>query len=139
VSTHTSSRMVKVGDRASFTKSFSHEDVVLFAEVSGDHNPIHLNEEYAADTRFGRPIVHGILTAGLVSSVLGNELPGPGSVYLSQMLRFRAPVYYGDTVTAIVEVTAVREDKPIVTLRTTCFNQAGQVVVEGEAVLLVPT
>ena len=105
---------------------------------SGDHNPVHLDEAYAAKTRFGHPIAHGMLVAGLISAVLGTELPGPGSIYLSQTLHFRAPVYIGDQVTATVEVVAIRPDKPIVTMKTVCTNQSGQIVLEGEAVLLLP-
>jgi acyl dehydratase len=128
--------MIKIGDTASSTKSFSNEDVLSFAEISGDKNPIHLDEQYAATTRFGKRLVHGILTSGMISALLGMQLPGPGSIYLTQTLNFRAPVYIGDTITATVTVTKLREDKPIVTLDTTCKNQDGVVVIDGEAVLL---
>jgi acyl dehydratase len=127
-----------VGDEARLSKMFSRRDVDRFAEISGDHNPIHLDEEFAASSRFGRPIVHGMLTAGLISGVLGTELPGPGCIYLSQTLTFRAPVFIGDTITAVVQVASVRDDKPIVVFTTTCTNQDSVVVIEGEAVLLVP-
>jgi acyl dehydratase len=128
--------MIKIGDTASSTKSFSNEDVLSFAEISGDKNPIHLDDQYAATTRFGKRLVHGILTSGMISALLGMQLPGPGSIYLTQTLNFRAPVYIGDTITATVTVTKLREDKPIVTLDTTCKNQDGVVVIDGEAVLL---
>jgi 3-hydroxybutyryl-CoA dehydratase len=128
----------KAGDSAEVSKTITEEDVRAFAELTGDRNPVHLDEEYASTTRFGRRIVHGMLGASLISAVLANELPGRGSVYLSQTLRFTAPVFIGDTVTARVTVTRVREDKPVVTLETVCTNQRGERVVEGEAVVLAP-
>lgn len=128
---------IKVGDKAQLTKVFSKEDVESFAHISGDYNPIHLDELFSAKTRFGRCIVHGMLVSGLISAVLGMHLPGPGSIYLSQELRFLRPVYIEDTITALVEVVSIREDKPIVTLKTLCVNQAGQNVIEGIAVLLL--
>ena len=128
---------LKVGDAAEMQKTIADEDVRAFAELTGDRNPVHLDEEYAAATRFGRRIAHGMLGASLISAVLANELPGRGTVYLSQTLRFTAPVFPGDTVTARVVVRAVREDKPVVTLETFCTNQRGERVVEGEAVVLV--
>ena len=127
----------KVGDAATRTKTITDEDIRAFAELSGDRNPVHLDDEYASGTRFGRRIAHGMLAASLVSATLANELPGRGSVYLSQTLRFVAPVFPGDTVTARVEVTKVREDKPIVTLETVCTNQRGEKLIEGEAVVLL--
>jgi acyl dehydratase len=128
--------MIKVGDSASITKSFSDTDVRKFAEISGDKNPVHLDDDYAAQTQFKRRLVHGILVTGLISAVLGTELPGEGSIYLNQSIKFRAPVFIGDTVTATVTVIKVREDKPIITLETICKNQDDVVVIEGEAVLL---
>ncbi len=128
----------KVGDSAEVSKTITDADVRAFAELTGDRNPVHLDEDYASSTRFGRRIAHGMIGASLISTVLASELPGPGSVYLSQTLRFTAPVYVGDTVTARVSVTRVRDDKPIVTLETVCTNQRGERVVEGEAVVLAP-
>jgi acyl dehydratase len=128
---------LKVGDAAEVSKTITDEDVRAFAELMGDRNPVHLDEEYAAQTRFGRRIAHGMLGASLISAVLANELPGRGTVYLSQTLKFTAPVFLGDTVTARVVVKHVREDKPVVTLETVCTNQRGERVVEGEAVVLV--
>ena len=128
---------LKVGDSAETRKTIADEDVRAFAELTGDRNPVHLDEEYAASTRFGRRIAHGMLGASLISAVLANELPGRGTVYLSQTLRFTAPVFLGDTVTARVTVKSVREDKPVVTLETVCTNERGERVVEGEAVVLV--
>ena len=127
----------KVGDAATRSKTITDEDIRAFAELSGDRNPVHLDDEYAAGTRFGRRIAHGMIAASLVSAALANELPGPGSVYLSQTLRFVAPVFPGDTVTARVEVTKVREDKPVVTLETVCTNERGERLIEGEAVVLL--
>ncbi len=127
----------KIGDAATRTKTITDDDIRTFAELSGDYNPIHLDDEYAASTRFGRRIAHGMLAASLISATLANELPGRGTVYLSQSLRFVAPVFPGDTVTARVTVTKVREDKPIVTLETVCTNQNGEPVVRGEAVVLL--
>ena len=130
--------MIKVGDSASISKSFSDADVRSFAEISGDKNPVHLDDEYAAQTQFKKRLVHGMLAAGLISAVLGTELPGEGCIYLTQNINFRAPVFLGDTVTATVTVSKVREDKPIITLETVCKNQDDVVVIEGEAVLLAP-
>jgi len=130
--------MISIGDSASLTKTFSDEDVRTFALISGDNNPIHLDDEYAAGTRFGRRLAHGILTSGLISAVLGTLLPGPGSVYIKQTLYFRAPVYIGDTITAKVTVREMRDDKPIATFDTVCAKPDGTVVIEGEAVLLLP-
>ncbi len=129
--------MIKIGDSASITKTFSDADVRKFAEISGDKNPIHLDEAYAEKTQFKRRLVHGMLVTGLISAVLGTELPGKGSIYLSQSLKFCAPVFIGDTITATVTVIKVREDKPIITLETLCKNQDERVAIEGEAVLLV--
>jgi len=127
----------QVGDSVSVTKTFTQEEVERFSELSLDTNPIHLDPAYAEDSIFGRRIVHGMLVASLFSGLLGNELPGEGSIYLGQTLRFTAPVHAGDDVTATVEVTHIREDKPIVTLSTTCVNAEGTVVIEGEAVIKV--
>jgi 3-hydroxybutyryl-CoA dehydratase len=127
-----------VGDQASLAKTFSPRDVLAFAEASGDRNPIHLDEAFAANSRFGRPIVHGMLSAGLISAVLGTELPGAGSIYLSQSLRFRAPVFVGDTITATVTVRSIRSDKPVLVLETVCMNESAEVVIDGEAVMLIP-
>ena len=130
--------MIKVGETASLTKTFTENDVRTFADISEDHNPIHIDPEFAATTRFERCIVHGMLTAGMISAVLGMQLPGPGCIYLKQELNFRAPVYFGDTITAKVIVKNVREDKPIITLETVCTNQDGTTVIDGEAILRVP-
>ena len=122
-----------VGQTASLQKTFTEADIATFAEISLDSNPIHLSDEYAKKTVFGARVVHGILTAGLISAVIANRLPGPGSIYLGQDLRFTAPVFLGDTVTAQVEIAELREDKKIVKLTTTCVNQHGQAVITGLA------
>jgi len=96
-------------------------------------NPIHMSDKYAEDTIFGKRIVHGILTSGLISAVLANKLPGPGAIYMGQELRFTSPVYLGDDITAEVEVVELREDKKIVKLSTTCVNQDGKTVISGVA------
>ena len=126
------------GDKASRSLTITDQAIQAFADLTGDHNPVHLDDSYAAGTRFGRRIAHGMIAAGLISATLANDLPGPGSVYLSQTLQFKAPVFPGDTVTATVEVRSVRPDKPIVTLSTLCTKQDGTLVIEGEAVILVP-
>jgi 3-hydroxybutyryl-CoA dehydratase len=128
---------LNIGDSASISKTITDADIHAFAEVSGDHNPLHLDDEYAAKTRFGRRIAHGMLSASLISAVLANELPGAGSVYLSQTLKFVKPVFPGDTVTARVTVTEIRDDKPIVKLETVCLNQRDETVLQGEARVLI--
>jgi 3-hydroxybutyryl-CoA dehydratase len=124
------------GDKASRTTTITDEMIRAFAELTGDANPVHLDDAYAAGTRFGRRIAHGMIAAGLISATLANDLPGAGTVYLSQTLQFKAPVFPGDTITTTVEVKNVRPDKPIVTLTTACKNQNDVVVLEGEAVVL---
>lgn len=126
------------GQKATLTKTFTEADILAFAEASGDHNPVHLDEAYAQTTRFGKRIAHGMLVAGLISAVLGTQLPGPGTIYLGQELSFKAPVFIGDTITAAIEVATVRDSKPIATLTTTCTNQNGEVVIEGKAVVIYP-
>lgn len=127
----------KVGDSASRSKTITDADIRAFAVATGDHNPLHLDETYASHSRFGRRIAHGMLSASLFSALLANDLPGPGSIYLSQSLRFVAPVFVDDTITARVTVTAVRDDKPILTLDTVCVNQHDEVVIKGEASVLI--
>ena len=124
---------IKIGQKASVTKTFKDEDVRKFAEVSMDVNPIHLDDEYAKKTVFGQRIVHGIVTCGLISAVLANKLPGEGTIYLGQEVRFTSPVLLGDTITAEVEVAEMRDDKHIIKLNTVCKNQDGKVVVSGVA------
>lgn len=127
----------KVGDSAEITRTIEQTEIDAFAEITGDHNPVHVDEEFAKSTRFGRRIAHGMLTASLISSVLANKLPGEGSIYLGQTLQFVAPVFPGDEVTARVTVKEIREDKPILKLETICLKQGGEVVIRGEATVLV--
>jgi 3-hydroxybutyryl-CoA dehydratase len=129
---------LSVGLKASFGKTITEADIVLFAAVTGDTNPMHLNAEYASRTVFGERIAHGMLAAGLITKVLGTQLPGPGTIYMSQTLHFRAPVRIGQTVIAEVEVLALHPEKHRATLRTTC-TVAGTPVLEGEAFVAVPT
>jgi 3-hydroxybutyryl-CoA dehydratase len=126
----------KIGDTASLSKTITEADIQAFADVTGDHNPIHLDEEFAAQSRFGRRIVHGMLSASLISAAIANKLPGEGSIYLAQTLRFVLPVFLGDEITARVTVIDVRPDKPILKLQTLCINQHGQTVIDGEATVL---
>ena len=128
---------IKLGDSFSSSRLVTDELIRQFAEVSGDYNPIHLDDEVAKTTRFGRRIAHGMLSGAFISSILGWELTERRIVYLSQTLKFTAPVFIGDTVTATATVTNIREDKPIVTLETICTNQDGDTLVTGEAVVMV--
>jgi 3-hydroxybutyryl-CoA dehydratase len=128
---------ISIGQTASLTKTIAEADISMFADVTGDRNPLHLDEVFAQKTRFRGRIAHGILSAGLISAVLGMKLPGPGSIYLSQNLNFLKPVKIGDVITATVEVVRYRQDKGIVTLDTRCTNQDGVEVLSGEAVLLI--
>jgi acyl dehydratase len=126
---------LKVGDTARRSRRISARDIELFTELTGDRNPLHYDEEAAARSRFGRLIVQGGVTSGLLNAVVAEDLPGPGSVFLHVDWSFRAPVSPGDEITAEVEVVAVREDKPLTTLRTTIVNQEGVVVLEGTALV----
>jgi acyl dehydratase len=128
---------LKIGDKFSIGKQITDKVVRDFAELSGDFNPIHLDEEFAKNTRFGRRIAHGMISGALISAVLGFELNDRKIVYLSQTLKFTAPVFIDDTVTATATVTNIREDKPIVTVETICTNQNDEIVVKGEAVIMV--
>jgi 3-hydroxybutyryl-CoA dehydratase len=127
----------KEGESATLVKTITQSDIEQFAELVGDRNPVHVNPDFAKKTRFGRPIAHGMWGLSLVSAVLGTKLPGPGTIYLSQTVQFKAPVFAGDTLTAKVKVLEVRQDKPIVKLETTCENQKGELILMGESVVLV--
>ena len=129
---------LEIGQKSSMRKTITEADVSAFAQISGDTNPVHLDKEYAAKSIFKERIAHGMLTAGLISAVLGTQLPGVGSIYLSQSLKFLAPVKLGDTVEAEVEVIEKLEEKNRVRLRTVCRNQSGQVVIDGEALIMPP-
>jgi len=126
---------VKVGDKATRRKLVSARDIELFTELTGDRNPLHYDDDAAGRSRFGRRIVQGGVTTGLLNAVVAEDLPGPGSVFLHVDWSFRAPVYPGDELTAEVEVLELREDKPISKLRTTIANQAGTVVLDGTALV----
>ena len=129
---------LEIGMVRSLTKTVTDHDIALFAEVSTDRNPVHLDEDYAQDTIFGGRIAHGMLTAGLVSAVIGEQLPGHGTVYLGQSLKFLGPVRPGDTVRAEVEVTGIDHARRRVTLDTRCLV-AGRKVLAGEALVLAPS
>jgi len=127
----------KIGDSYSTSREVTDELIRKFADVSGDHNPIHLDEEFAKKTRFGRRIAHGMLSGAFISAVLGAEFKERKIVYLSQTMKFIAPVFIGDTVTATGTVTKIREERGIVTLETICTNQSGETLVKGEAVVMI--
>lgn len=126
---------LRVGQQATFSKTINDADILLFAGVSGDHNAIHVNEEFAATTRFGGRIAHGFLTASVISAAVANQLPGPGTVYISQQLNFRAPVRPGQTVDAVVRVSAIDAVRRRVTLDTVC-RVGDTVVVDGQALVM---
>ena len=126
---------IKVGDDASISRTITEAHIVAFAGLTGDMNPLHVDAEYAAKSMFGERIAHGMLVAGLISAVIGNDLPGPNSIYLGQELKFTAPVKIGDTLTVTVTVTEKRDDKRIIKLRTIATNQRGEMVVDGSAVI----
>jgi len=126
--------MLEIGKSATFTKKITESDINTFAEISGDHNPIHVDEEAAKKSVFGRRIAHGMLSASFISAVLGMYLPGEGTIYLGQNLKFLKPVDIGDEITAKVTVAeVVNADKGIYKLSTQCFNQKDEMVIDGEA------
>ena len=129
--------ILTIGQKATRTQTITDEMIRTFAALTGDSNPVHLDDAFAATTRFGRRIAHGMLAASLISAALANDLPGPGTVYLSQSIQFKAPVFPGDTITAIIEVKSIRNDKPIAILTTICVNQENVTIIEGEAAVLM--
>lgn len=129
---------IKIGDSAEFSKTISEADIYLFAGITGDFNPAHINEEYAKDTFFKGRIAHGMLFAGFISAVIGCQLPGPGSIYIKQDLKFRAPGRIGDTVTAKVTVVEIIAEKNRVILQTICTNQEGVLLLDGQATISPP-
>ena len=129
---------LSVGERSSFSKTISESDIYLFAGVTGDLNPAHINEAYAHGTFFKERIAHGMLLAGFISAVIGCHLPGPGTIYIKQDLKFLAPARIGDTITAEATVTEIISEKNRVILKTTCTNQDGITVLEGEAMVSPP-
>jgi 3-hydroxybutyryl-CoA dehydratase len=128
---------LSVGQSAELVRTVTEADIVAFAAVTGDANPVHLDADYAATTSFGERIAHGMLSAGYISAVLGTALPGPGAIYLSQSLKFKRPVKIGDAVTARATVTEIDAAKARVTFTTVCLVN-GKAVVDGEAVVMVP-
>jgi 3-hydroxybutyryl-CoA dehydratase len=127
---------INVGDAAEFSKTISEFDVYQFAGLSGDFNPVHVNKEFAKDSLFNERIAHGMLVGSFISTILGTKLPGENTIYLSQNLKFVAPVKIGDTVTAKVEVTEKRDDRQIIKLKTQVLNQHGKIVIDGEAAVM---
>ena len=126
---------LKIGDRASIIKRFVDEDILIFSELSNDKNPIHLDSNFASKTNFGRKIVHGMLIASLFSGLLGEKLPGKGTIYLGQTITFIKPVFINEEVTASVEIQYIGKDKPIYTLKTICETKLNGIVVDGEAIV----
>ena len=129
---------LNVGEKASIHRKVSSFDVYTFAEISGDVNPLHVNKEFASKSLFRERVAHGFLTSALVSAVIGTRLPGPGTIYMSQNLVFVAPVMFGDTIEAEVEITEKNMEKNRVMLKITCRNQHGQIVLEGGSVVKPP-
>ena len=123
---------IQVGQKARRSKTVSARDVELYAEITGDRNPLHFDAAFAAGTRFGRLVAQGGITSGMLNALVAMDLPGPGTVFMSQSLKYLAPTYLGDTLTAEVEVLAVKPDKPVCQLKATITNQDGTVVLEGE-------
>lgn len=130
---------IQIGQTTTYSKTLGERDLVLFAEVSGDVNPVHLDPEFAATTMFGERIAHGMWTGALISAALALQLPGPGTIYLGQTLSFRAPVKLGDTITVKLTVTEKRDDKKFVTLECEATNQHGKTVAKGPAQVIAPT
>lgn len=129
---------LKIGEKATFSKTITEFDIYSFAGISGDFNPIHINEQYANTTKFNKRISHGMLTASLISTVIGNQLPGVGTIYLSQSTKFLKPVYIGDTITASVSIEEIHIEKNTVKISSNCSNQNGQIVLVGESLVLAP-
>jgi 3-hydroxybutyryl-CoA dehydratase len=129
---------LKVGERAHFAKTVSESDIYLYAGVTGDFNPAHTNEEYAGKSFFKTRIAHGMMTAGFISTVMANHLPGPGTIYISQSVNFLAPVRIGDTITAVAEVVELDPEQNRARMKTYCLNQDGAKVLDGEAIVSPP-
>ncbi len=127
---------IQVGDQASLTTTITSEDIITFAKLTGDVNPIHILDSFAKTTMFKERIAHGMLVSGFISTVLGTKLPGKNTIYLSQNVSFRAPVKIGDTLRVVAEVIKKRDDKKIITLQTNVYNQLNELVVEGTATIL---
>jgi 3-hydroxybutyryl-CoA dehydratase len=128
---------IEIGQSAELNREISEEDIQIFADLSGDHNPIHMDEDFAKNTIFKGRIAHGILSTAFISTLLARDLPGPGTIYLSQNVIFKRPVRINDTITAKVEVIEKNEEKSQIKLRTTCVNQNGKLVVDGQALVML--
>ncbi|MGL4608026.1 MAG: MaoC family dehydratase [Eubacteriaceae bacterium] len=129
---------IQIGDSGTFEKTISETDVYLYSGITGDFNPAHINHPYAEKSQFKGRIAHGMLSAGLISTVLGMHLPGPGTIYLKQDLKFTAPVYLGDTIKATAQVSKINPEKNMIELETICTNQNGIVVLKGVATVMPP-
>lgn len=129
---------LQVGDAAESAKTVTETDIYLYAGITGDFNPAHVNEVYAKNTFFKTRIAHGMLTAGFISAIIANQLPGPGTIYMKQDLSFLAPVRIGDTITARVEILELNTEKNRVRVKTTCSNQDGTIVLAGEGLVSPP-
>lgn len=128
----------KIGDSSELTKTITERDIITFSRITGDTNKLHLNEEYASKTIFQKKIAHGFLTAGLISAVIGTKLPGHGTIYLSQNLVFRAPVYIGSTITAKITIVDIYKKGTRMKLKTQVYNELGKLVLDGEAIVIPP-
>jgi len=126
---------IKLGQVAKIVHTITEDDIQTFGDLSGDDNPLHFDEDWAKTTMFGSRIAHGLLSASFISTAIGMHLPGPGTIYMSQSMRFLGPVRIGDTITAQVEVIKLNDEKERVTLKTICTNQNGKVVLDGEALV----
>jgi acyl dehydratase len=133
-----SKREFRVGQTASMEKIFAAEDIEAYANSTGDRNPIHLDSVYAAKTKFGRRVAHGMFVASMFSTIFGTDFPGEGTIYVGQSLKFLKPVFLGDKVRAVVELIKIHEGKPLATFKTVCVNQKGEKVIDGEALLVLP-
>jgi acyl dehydratase len=132
-------KTLKIGSFAEISKVFGDQEVKDFAELSEDRNPVHLDSEYAKNSKFGKKIVHGALFSSLISALLGCTLPGPGTIYMSQNTKFVSPCFIGEKVTARAEIIKIHETKPIATLKTTVRNETGKILMDGEAVVMIPS
>lgn len=128
---------LSLGQSAEVTHTVTEEDIKIFGDLSGDYNPLHFDEEWAKTTMFKGRIAHGLLSASYISTAIGMKLPGPGTIYLGQSMKFMGPVRIGDTITARVEVAALNDEKKRVTLKTICTNQNDEVVIDGEALIML--
>jgi len=128
---------IKIGDTAIMKKAFTEDEVRLYANISNDSNPIHLDKEYAKSTIFKERIVHGVLVGSLFGGLLGSKLPGIGTIHLGQTMNFKKPIYINEEVKATIEVIDIRKDKPIITLKTVCYNSNDEISIEGEAIVKI--